>query len=67
MINFELDTTKESLSIYVNREGVDELIRYLQFIKDEDDHIHLVIGNELSNEIFEDGNSLIKHVKIALI
>ena len=67
MINFELDNTKEGLSIYLNKEGVDELIGYLNYIKEKEDHIHLIIGNELSENIIDQNNSLIRHVKIGYI
>jgi hypothetical protein len=67
MINFELDGSRESVSIFVDNDGVEELINYLQYIKAKDDHMHLVVGNELTEEILEIGNSLIKQVKIVFL
>jgi len=64
MISIELDSTMESIAIYANAQGIDEVIRYLEFIKDKKDHIHLVVGNELSDNIIEKGDSLIRHLKL---
>ena len=67
MINFELDNTKEGINIFVNKEGVEELIRYLNYIKEKEDHIHLLVGNDLSSEVIQEGSFLVKQVKIVFL
>ena len=67
MISFELDSTKESVTINVDSNGSKELMDYLNFVSKMKDHIHLVIGNELSDDVFESGNSSIKFVTIRLV
>jgi len=67
MLSFELDSTKEAVTINVDESGAQELIRYLEFVRKAKDHIHLVDGNELTNEIFEPGGSHIKFATIRLI
>jgi hypothetical protein len=63
MISFELDSTKEAVTIYFDKDGAEELIDYINFTKGYDDHIHLVIGNELSSVISGQGTT-VKHVTI---
>ncbi len=67
MISFEIDNSKEGIEILLNAEGVDELISYLQFIKSNQDSIHLVAGNELNEEPSQSENEIIKHVKIVYV
>jgi hypothetical protein len=64
MISLELDSTKESLTINVDNQGVGELIGYLEFVRKANDHIHLVIGIDLSDEVFEPGSTSIKFLTI---
>jgi hypothetical protein len=39
----------EQLEIIVDNKGIDDLIKYLKFIKEKNDHIHLLIDTELDN------------------
>jgi hypothetical protein len=64
MITIEVDSSKEGIEIIVDSEGVDELIRYLLYIKKMKDHYHLLVGNELSEEIISSKNTLVKHAKL---
>jgi hypothetical protein len=64
MITFEIDSSKEGVEIYLDANGVDELIRYLNFIKNNQDHCHLVVGNELEDKLNQDDNKIVKHVKL---
>lgn len=67
MISFELDNTREGLNIYLNKEGIDELIKCLIYIGKEKDHMHLLAGNELSEKSIDQNSSLIKYVKIGYL
>ena len=61
MITIESQQKIDSVNIFVDNEGVNELIDYLNYVKKNDESMHLVIGNE--TPIIE-GNSTIKHVKL---
>lgn len=67
MIKFEIDNGKEGVEILVDTEGVDELINYLYFIKNNRESIHLVAGNELNEEASQNENEIIKHVKLVYV
>ena len=48
MIIFLINKSKcEEIEILVDEKGVEELISYLKFIKDTNDHMHLLIGCEI--------------------
>lgn len=64
MIQFEIDNSLKSLEIYLDTRGVEELITYLNFIKDKHEHMHLIVGNELTGEKQNDCNISIDHVKL---
>ncbi|HNP99110.1 MAG TPA: hypothetical protein PKK99_08655 [Bacteroidia bacterium] len=67
MISFELEETQSGVEIVFDLQGIDDMIRYLTFVKDNMESIHLSIGNELEEKIFHSGNSLIRHVKLICI
>ena len=57
--------SKNSIHLLLDSEGIDELIDYLTFIKNEDSSFHLNEGNELSNfDDIEDEMFSIPHLKI---
>jgi hypothetical protein len=64
MISLELDTSKESVTINVDNQGIEQLMGYLEFVSKANDHIHLVIGIDLSDEVFEPGSTFIKFLTI---
>lgn len=64
MIAFELDSSKEGIEIFLDENGVEELINYLSYIKKNNDHYHLLVDNELDNKLNHGINTLIKHVKL---
>ena len=64
MLNFELDKTLDGLTIFLDKEGIDELVRYLEYIKKEKDRMHLTVGNELSEEIIVQDMSIINQVTL---
>lgn len=65
MIKFEFD--KIGVDILLDKEGVEELINYLQFIKLNEESIHLTAGNELNDDPSQNMNNNVKHVKIVYI
>jgi hypothetical protein len=68
MIKFETDSNGEGVEIIFDSDGIDEFISYLQSIKKEHDHMHLLVGNELSEEKVSDKENIdVKHVKIKCI
>ena len=68
MIKFETDSNGEGVEIIFDSDGIDEFISYLQSIKKELDYMHLLVGNELSQEKVNDKENIdVKHVKIKCI
>jgi hypothetical protein len=68
MIKFETDSSGEGVEIIFDSNGIDEFISYLQDIKREYNHMHLIVGNELSEEKVNDKENIdVKHVKIKCI
>jgi hypothetical protein len=68
MIKFETDSNGEGVEIIFDSNGMDEFISYLQYIRKENDHMHLLAGNELSEEKVSDkANTNVKHVKIVYL
>jgi hypothetical protein len=68
MIKFETDSNGEGVEIIFDSDGIDEFISYLQSIKKEHDHMHLLVGTELSEEKLNDKENIdVKHVKINCI
>lgn len=67
MIKFEIEDSKKGIEIILDSVGVDDLITYLNYIKKERDSFHMTAGNELSEEISQNGNDLIRHVKIIYV
>jgi 16S rRNA G527 N7-methylase RsmG len=67
MIKFEIDKSKKGIEVLLDSEGIDELINYLNFIKDNNESIHLIAGNELSEENSQNKNDIIAHVKIIYV
>lgn len=64
MISFELNSNKTGIDVFLDKDGVDELISYLNFIKKNDDHFHLLIGNELKETPMVETNTIIKQVNL---
>lgn len=60
--------SKDSIYLIFDRKGIDEMIDYLNFIKNESS-MHLIEGNELSSESedVDDDMFLIPHVKLVNI
>ncbi len=66
MIAFQgFKDSKDSIFLVLDNEGIDELIDYLNFIKNVDSSMHLNEGNELvSNDDIDDDMYYIPHVKL---
>lgn len=68
MIKFETDSNGEGVEIIFDSNGMDEFISYLQSIRKENDSMHLLVGNELSEEkVSDNANTNVKHVKIVYL
>ena len=67
MIKLEIDSNKEGIEILLNNDGVNELIAYLNFIRNNQESIHLIAGNELSEEASLNENKIVKHIKLVYI
>lgn len=65
MIKFEIEN--HGVDILLDNDGIEELMKYLQFIKTNDESIHLTAGNELSEDPSQNGKNIVKHVKIVYI
>jgi hypothetical protein len=64
MIHIEIDNSNEGIEMFFDSSGIDELIRYLMLIREKNDHIHLIVGNELSEGVRTAGDKLVKHAKL---
>ncbi len=64
MISFELNSNQTGIDVFLDKDGVDELIEYLNFIKNNDEHFHLLIGHELEENPIEEANTIIKQVNL---
>lgn len=67
MIKFEIDSSNEGIETYLDGIGVNELISYLDFIKRKQEHMHLVVGAELTESANPNSNINVKHVKLIYI
>lgn len=57
--------SKDSFFILLDTEGIEEMIGYLNFVKNQDSSIHLNEGNELINDNdIDDDMYFVPHVKI---
>ncbi|THV57073.1 hypothetical protein [Chryseobacterium candidae] len=56
----------EQLEVIVDKQGIEELIEYLKFVKQSEDHIHLTLGTELHEypENLEPGVINVKSVRL---
>ena len=64
MITIQSITKIESVTIFFDNEGIEEMIRFLEFIKYNDASFHLSIGNELEENTFDAEQFVIPHAKI---
>ncbi|MEO6454406.1 MAG: hypothetical protein ABIN97_10055 [Ginsengibacter sp.] len=69
MISFITYTNaNEQIEIIADKQGIEDLIFYLEGIKKDKDHMHLVIDNELNNYPISNERKeqvvLIKHVRL---
>ena len=62
MISFEISKEITCLEVYLDSDGVEELIESLKFIKSQKDHDHLIKDIDLSSEALEGGNLPISYV-----
>ena len=67
MIKFEIDSSKEGVEIYLDNQGIDEFVKYLTYIKKEAEHMHLIAGNELSEDPSQNDGTNVKHVKLIFV
>jgi hypothetical protein len=66
MIAFQgFKKSKDSFFILLDTDGIEEMIGYLNFIKNQDSSIHLNEGNELINHHdMDDDMYFVPHIKI---
>mgnify|MGYP000856053773 FL=1 len=64
MINVQSFIKDDSIIIFFDNEGIDEMISYLNFIKNNDTSFHLNGGNELDENPFDEKMFVIPHIKI---
>lgn len=58
---------KEQIEIVADEQGIDDLILYLQGIKEGKDHMHLIIDSEINpyqTSNLKAGMTVIKHVRL---
>ena len=54
MITIQSHIENTSITIFFDKEGIDEMIEFLNFIKNKDESLHLTIGNELEKNPFDE-------------
>lgn len=64
MITVQSFVKNDSIVIFLDNQGIDEMINYLKFIKNKDTSFHLSGGNELEETAFDEKLFVIPHVKI---
>ena len=64
MIVIQSYTKIDSLVIFFTKEGIEEMINYLNFIKTKDESIHLNIGNELNEIPIDNEMFVVPHIKL---
>lgn len=64
MISFESEKSINNIYLLIDKEGIDDLIGYLNYIKHNNESFHLVLGNEIEENPIIKGNSAVGHVKL---
>lgn len=64
MITIQSFIKNDSITIFLDNEGIDEMISYLNFIKNKDTSFHLSEGNELEGTPFDEKMFTVPHLKI---
>ena len=64
MITIQGYINTDSIAIFFDNKGIDEMIGYLNFIKKNDVSFHLTGGNELDEMPFDEKMLVIPHLKI---
>lgn len=64
MITIQSFIKNDSMTIFLDNNGIDEMIRYLNFIKNKDCSLHLSEGNELEQTPFDENMFVVPHLKI---
>ena len=67
MLTFEIDGSNEGIEVFLDAEGIEEMINYLNYIKEHSDHHHLIVGKELDSKLINSANKLVKHVKLVYL
>ena len=64
-----IESTKQdvSINIFLDHEGIDELIDFLNYIKKNDESLHLTQGNELEETPITANGKLIDSVKLIYV
>jgi hypothetical protein len=61
----------EQIEVLFDEKGIEDLILYLQSLRQSQDHMHLVVGNELDNyEVLPERDNIVcsvKHVRLEYI
>ena len=69
-ISVELVANRDEVEIYLDNEGIDDLIMQLRFLKKPGDHVHFFTkewgGEPLSSETHLPENKTIHHLRIVL-
>lgn len=64
MITIQSYIKNDSITIFLDNDGIDEMIRYLNFIKKKDCSLHLSEDNELEQTPFDENMFVVPHLKI---
>ena len=64
MITIQSFIKIDSITIFFDNEGIEEMINYLNFIKNNDASFHLSSGNELADIPFDEKFIVVPHLKM---
>lgn len=69
LLTVEFNSKMEAVEIYCDQEGLEMIMYKLRYLQDKGGHVHFRTqswaGDELTEEVQGDGNTLINHLVIA--
>ncbi|HYF31795.1 MAG TPA: DUF2158 domain-containing protein [Chitinophagaceae bacterium] len=64
MISFEIGDDATALDVFLDDDGMNDLLENLQYIKKHKDHVHLITDMDSSVETVKEGNELLTFVTL---
>jgi|GEM_PF-3380404 len=66
LLNFEISKESDSIEVFLDEEGIDNLMSYLNYVKSSKDHIHLLAHEkgEITKKDFGHDKKIIEYVTL---